>query len=151
MTLRATRVRLIRNLARAADHRRLARVLDRLPPADLTWLLGELDALELRRAASVLLATERLDTTLARLNDEAFVRLTFCATDADACRALQRMLPARAAAIMLRLGLLRRDALLAALSDDVRLRIVRRLPRAHRPRTEERTVRGVLRLRRLFA
>jgi len=133
MSIRTTRVLLIRNLLRAADRRQLARVLDRVTAADLDAIFLESSALELRRGAGVLFDTSRLNTTVGEHSDDGLRLLLLHATPDDARRALGHVAPKRAASLLLGIVRQEREPLLGVLDEDTRSAIVKALPRGARP------------------
>ena len=144
MTIRITRAVLLRRLLRSADRDRIGRVIDRLQPRDLSALLMEhqLNEFELRRAALVLFAPERVERTVYSLEDPALARLLATAAPGDLEQALLTMAPADAARVLALIAERRRTRLLDSIAGELRERIVRALPRRARPRQD---ANGVLR------
>ena len=91
MTIHATRALLLSNLLRGGDQRRIASLLDRLDPRDLSGLLLELHDLDLRRAGRVLFAPSRAAGTVEFLTEEALDELIRTADDRDALCALEHI------------------------------------------------------------
>ena len=141
MPLHDTRVRILRTDIRPGSKRRIGRVIDRMDGNDLSRLLGGLSTPDLRRGATVLLATERLTQTLTQIDSGVLNRIVAAASDDDALRALTAMSMGQAAATLraldtpLRTSLMDRMKAIPATADA--------LP-THSGRT------SVLRLRRLF-
>jgi Mg/Co/Ni transporter MgtE len=130
---------------------RIARLLDRMAPSELSEVLPELQALELRRAAGVLLSAERVAWTVGELSPQAVHALVLAATDDDAVRAILVLPSGRGARVLLGLPDPRRDQVLARVGEvdpKLRRKLARHLPR---PRKDAEALRPVLRLRRLFA
>ena len=151
MTIHATRALLLSNLLRGGDHRRIARLLDRLDPRDLSGLLIELHDLDLRKAGRVLLAPERVAGSVEFLSEEALDELIRTADDDDATRALVVMSEQDNAEDLRTMDSERRSLLLETQYVDTDTDT--ELPgasRARRPGLQE-TLTAVFRLRRLFA
>ena len=150
MSIRTTRVLLIRNLLRVADRRHLARVLDRVAAPDLDLMFAECSAHELRRGASVLFDSSRLQTSLTEHSDFGLRQLLQHATPDDARRALGVLSPKRAAELLLGIVRPEREVHLRHLDEATYAQIIKALPRRARP-SKARTLRSVFRLSRLFA
>lgn len=150
MTIRITRAVLLRRLLRSADRDRIGRVIDRLDPRDLSTLLveQELNEFELRRAALVLFAPNRVERSVGSLSDPALARLMATAAQDDLTHALMTMTAADAARVLELIPRRRRERLIESLEEPLKDPIVRALPRRARPRQD---ATPVLRLRRLFA
>ena len=150
MTLRSTRATMLRNLLRAGDRKRIARLLDKLHLADLSRMVTDLQQLELRRAAAVLFDDVRVSKSVAGLSGAAAERLIDAAQEADAGRALTHLGSRHAAQLLLRSPDERRSAILSRLGEPVRGQIVRALPRGARPERGDAAVGAAFRLRRIF-
>ncbi len=141
---------MLRNLLRAGDRKRIARLLDKLHLADLSLLVSDLQELELRRAAAVLFDDVRVSKSVAGLSGSAAERLIDAAQEADAGRALTYLGSRHAAKVLLRSSDERRSAILCRLGEPVRGEIVRALPRGARPKTGDKDLSASFRLRRIF-
>ena len=150
MTLRNTRAIMLRNLLRAGDRNRTARLLDKLHLADLSLLVAGLQELELRRAAEVLFDDVRVSKSVAGLSGSAAERLIEAAQEADAGRALTHLGSRHAARLLVRSPEDRRSAILARLGQPVRGEILRALPRGARPKPTDVDLSASFRLRRVF-
>jgi Mg/Co/Ni transporter MgtE len=116
-------------------------VIDRMDGGDLSRLLGGLSTPDLRRGATVLLATERLKQTLTKIDGGVLNRIVAAASDDDAVRALTAMPMGQAAAT------------LRALDGPLRTSLMDRMktiPRADKTAPTHSGRTSVLRLRRLF-
>jgi len=142
---------MLRNLLRAGDRQRTARLLDKLHLADLSRLVPELQELELGRAAAVLFDDVRVSKSVAGLSGEAAERLISSAHDADAGRALAYLGPRHAAQLLVSMSDERRASILGRLGQPVRGEIIRALPRGVRPKTQEADLSASFRLRRIFS
>ena len=151
MTLQTARAIMLRNLLRAGDRKRTARLLDKLHPADLSRLIPELQELELGRAAAVLFDDVRVNKSVAGLSGGAVEELIAAAQDADAARALAYLGPRHAAQLMVAMSDDRRLSILGRLGQPVRGDIIASLPRSARPKTDDLDVSAAFRLRRMFA
>ncbi len=154
MTLLDTRVRLLGTLLRSGDAPRIARLVDRLHPGDLSRLILSLDDLELRRAAQVVLHPDRVARTIDGVDLRAVARLVDAAGPADAARALELLPPRGVASVLALVAAARRARLLDLLPAHARAQALRQLPRGLRPAQEPRpesSLGAALRLRRLFA
>ena len=150
MTLRATRAIMLRNLLRAGDRKRIARLLDKLHLADLSLLVPELQELELRRAAAVLFDDVRVNKSVAGLSGAAIERLIEAAQEPDAGRALAHLGSRHAAQILVKSAHDRRATILGLLGQPVRGEILRALPRGARPKTADLDLSAAFRLPRIF-
>jgi Mg/Co/Ni transporter MgtE len=150
MTLRNTRAIMLRNLLRAGDRKRIARLLDKLHLADLSLLVPDLQEFELRRAAAVLFDDVRVSKSVAGLSGSAAERLIDAAQEADAGRALTYMGSRHAAQLLVKNTADRRTAILGRLGQPVRGEILRALPRGARPKTADLDVSAAFRLGRIF-
>ncbi len=146
MTIHATRAVLLSKLLRSGDRARIARLLDRLEPLDVSRLFAELSDLELRRAGAILFEAARVERTVHELPHAVLARLMTCSTPEDARRALAVLSPAEVARLLTVVAAERRGAVLELLSPEARERVAKMLPRASR-----RLPSAVFRLRRLFA
>jgi hypothetical protein len=150
MTLQDTRTIMLRNLLRADDPRRTARLLDKLHLADLSRLVADLPDLELGRAASVLFDDVRVSKSVAGLSGSAVELLIGAARGPDAGRALAFLGPRHAAQLLVRMSDTRRLGILGRLGQPVRGDIIRALPRSARPKTDDIDVSASFRMRRMF-
>ena len=146
MTLRNTRAIMLRNLLRAGDRKRIARLLDKLHLADLSLLVADLQELELRRAAAVLFDDVRVSKSVAGLSGSATERLIEAAKESDAGRALTYLGSRHAAQLLVRSPDDRRTAILSRLGQPVRGEIMRALPRSSRPKSADLDLSATFRL-----
>jgi hypothetical protein len=151
MTILGTRVVLLRNLLRGGSRLRIARLLDRLEPADAARLMAELGEVELRRAASVLFEAPRLRRSVEDLPPTTLIRLVAAASVPDAARALGAIEEPCLAPVLASLTRETRARLVEALDGEARERAVKCLPRAERPQPAREDLAASLRLHRLFA
>ena len=149
MTIRDTRTILIRSVLRSGSRAQIARLFDRMGGADLSRTLDELTELELRRAAGVLFAADRLGRTVRELDDHALSALLAAAPSGEACGVLRGVPPRDAARLLAPLSSFQRGQLLEALDEPCRQQVRRALPRPLRGDNPQMS--AVLRLRRLFA
>ena len=142
MTIHATQAHLVRKYIRAADSKRISRLLDRLPVDSLADLFGQLNEREMRRIASAVVAEEEVENTAASYEDNAILMVLEVAEEDDAIRLVRQLDTARSPRIIRRLDEARAHTLLAVLSekDD----------ESQTPANRSK-VRNILRMRRLFA
>ena len=154
MTTLVTRARLLSTVLRTADIRRIRRISARFGAREFADVLPALDHLELRRLASALFANEALEDTIGTLESESLARLMLAAHPSDLERALEALVDSeesRSNSVLLALPRKARYLALEHVESSVRQALVKRLPRRARPKTEDKSLLTVLRLRRLFA
>jgi Mg/Co/Ni transporter MgtE len=139
MAIHATQAHLVRKYIRAADGKRISRLLDRLPVESLAELFGQLNEREMRRIAASVCADDEIDNTLASYEDEALLMLLEVAEEDDACRLARHLESGRASRLIRRLDEARAHTLMGVLASV-----------AQTPATKSK-MRNILRMRRLFA
>ena len=142
MTIHATQAHLVRRYLRAADSKRISRLLDRLPIESLADLFGQLNEREMRRIAGAVCAENEVESTGSTYVDEAILIILEIAEEEDAIRLVQALETNRASRIIRRLDEARAHTLMAVLS---------RHTSAEKPSGERAKMQHILRMRRLFA
>jgi Mg/Co/Ni transporter MgtE len=139
MAIHATQAHLVRKYIRAADGKRISRLLDRLPVESLAELFGQLNEREMRRIATSVSADDEIANTLTSYGDEALLMLLEVAEEDDACRLVRQLESGRANRLIRRLDEARAHTLMGVLKSV-----------AQTPATKS-EMRNILRMRRLFA
>ena len=141
MTIHATQAHLVRKYIRAADSKRISRLLDRLPVDSLADLFGQLNEREMRRIASAVAAEDEVENTATTYEEDAVLMVLEVAEQDDAIRLVRELAIDRAPKIIRRLDEARAHTLLAVLTEK---------EESQTPATQAK-MRNILRMRRLFA
>ena len=117
MTIHATQAHLVRRYLRAADSKRISRLLDRLPVESLAELFGQLNEREMRRIAAAVCTSDEANNTATTYVDDAILILLEIAEESDAIRLVEELPKGRASRIIRRLDEARAHTLLAVLAQ----------------------------------
>jgi Mg/Co/Ni transporter MgtE len=151
MTIHATRARMLSMLLRTGNSARIARCLDRLDAGDLSRLLVDVQGIELRRAAQVLLSENRVAYSLEALDPPTLAHLINVACVESSVGALRRIGPREANQILSRLPKQKRTQLKGAMSATRVSRAPAFFCRTPEMGDQETRLGAALRLHRLFA